>query len=216
MPMKTRIISAASIAAAALLSMSAQAADYSALEVRVGGVWVNTAGGSDAIPALGLPADKIVVQSKLIPELDISYFFTKNIAAEVVLTYPQHMNVAVNFGGIGHVGYVDVLPPDFMAQYHFLPDGPFDPYVGAGLNVTWLTNVQLKQPAVQPLSLNTSKVSADPALQVGVDYKITKNWVANFDFKYEWMGFDLNAAGTKVSTLHVDPTLLRVAVGYKF
>jgi outer membrane protein len=213
---KIRIVSIAAAAVAGSLSMAAQAADYTPFEVRVGAVWVNTAGGSDAIPAVGLPSDKIVVQSKVIPELDVSYFFTKNIAAEVVLTYPQHMNVAINYGGIGHIGYVDVLPPDFMAQYHFLPDGPFDPYVGAGINLTWLTNVQLKEPAVQPLSLNTSKVSVDPALQVGLDYKITKNWVANFDFKYEWMGFDLKAAGTKVSTLHVDPTLLRLAVGYKF
>ena len=219
---KVKIISVA-LAVAGALSTSAYADGFSPLEVRVGAVWVNTAGGSDAIPALGLPSDKIVVQSKVIPELDISYFFTKNIAAEVVLTYPQHMNVAINAGSVGHIGYVDALPPDFMAQYHFLPDGRFDPYVGAGLNFTWLTNVQLKtgsSPAaaavVQSLSLNTSKTSVGPALQLGMDYKIDKNWVANVDFKYEWMGFDLTSGGTKVSTLHVDPTLLRVAVGYKF
>jgi outer membrane protein len=211
-----KIISLAAAAAVATLSMSAHADDFSSLEVRVGAVWVNTAGGSDAIPALGLPSDKIVVQSKVIPELDVSYFFTKNISAEVVLTYPQHMDVTINYGGIGHIGYVDVLPPDFMAQYHFLPDGPFDPYVGAGINVTWLTNVQLKEPAVAPLVLNTSKTSVAPALQVGIDYKITRNWVANLDFKYEWMSFDLTADGTKVSTLHVDPKLFRLAVGYKF
>jgi outer membrane protein len=213
---RARVISIAVAAVAGSVSFSAYAADFSQFEVRLGAVRVDTAGGSDAIGALGLPNDVIVVQSKTIPEVDISYFFTKNISAEVVLTYPQKMDVTINAGGIGHIGTVSVLPPDFMAQYHFLPDGPFDPYVGAGFNFTLLTKVDLRAPAVQPLLLDVSKTSIDPALQVGMDYKIDKNWVANVDFKYEWMGFDLTANGTKVSTLHVDPMLFRLAVGYKF
>jgi hypothetical protein len=35
-------------------------------------------------------SDRIGVSNKTIPEVDISYFFTKNIAAELVLTYPQN------------------------------------------------------------------------------------------------------------------------------
>jgi outer membrane protein len=49
-----------------------------------------------------------------------------------------------------------------------------------------------------------------------MDYKITRNWIANLDLKYEWMSFDLTSNGTKVSTLHVDPWLLGLGVGYKF
>ena len=208
-----------SIVAAALagaVSLSAHADDFSQWEVRARAVRVDTAGGSDAIGALGVPSDAIVVQSKTIPEVDISYFFTKNISAELILTYPQKMDVAINFGGIGHIGTVSALPPDLTAQYHFLPDGSFDPYVGAGLNFTWLTKVDLRAPGVQPLLLDTSKTSVDPVLQIGMDYKITRNWIANLDLKYEWMSFDLTSNGTKVSTLHVDPWLLGLGVGYKF
>lgn len=41
---------------------------------------------SFAIPALAVPADAITVNDKWLPEVDISYFFTPNIATELVLT----------------------------------------------------------------------------------------------------------------------------------
>ncbi len=210
-----KLASSVVAAVAGTVSMAAHADDFSRWEARLRAVRVDTAGGSDAIAGL-LPADTVVVQSKTIPEVDISYFFTKNISAELVLTYPQKMDVAINAGGIGHIGTVSVLPPDLTAQYHFLPDGPFDPYVGAGLNFTWLTKVDLRAPAVQPLLLDTSKVSVDPLFNFGLDYKVGRNWVANLDVKYEWMSFDLKSNGNKISTLHVDPWLFSLGVGYKF
>ena len=57
--------------------------------VRVRAVYLSMSEGSDAIPALGVPKDAIEIEDIFIPELDISYFFTKHIAAELVLTYPQ-------------------------------------------------------------------------------------------------------------------------------
>src|SRR3974390_2679758 len=206
-------VSIALAAAAAAFSMSAQADDFSAWEVRVGAVRVKTQESSSAIPGL-LPAGVIEVQSKPIPEVDISYFFTKNISAELVLTYPQKMDVAINAGGIGHLGTVDVLPPDLMGQYHFMPDNPLDPYVGAGINVTWLTSTDLNSPVAKALNLSVSKTSVEPAFQFGMDYKFYKNWVANLDAKYELMKFDVRSNGATVSRLDVNPWLLRFALGY--
>ena len=34
--------------------------------------------------------------------------------------------------------------------------------------------------------------------------------------KYEWMSFDLTTGGNKISTLHVDPWLFSLGVGYRF
>jgi outer membrane protein len=208
---------AAIAALAGAYAPGALADDFSHWEVRGRAVRVDTAGKSDA--ALGglVPADTIIVQSKTIPEVDVTYFYTKNLSVELVLTYPQKMDAYIAALGIGHIGTVSVLPPDIMAQWHFLPDGAFDPYVGAGVNITWLTNVQLRQPAlVESLGLDTNKISVAPALQVGMDYKIDKHWVANLDVKKEWMSFDLKSAGTKISTLTVDPWLFSIGVGYKF
>jgi outer membrane protein len=52
----------------------------------------------------------VSAKDKVIPEIDISYFFTPNIAAELVLTYPQKVTVEWNGADIGSV---KALPPGF-------------------------------------------------------------------------------------------------------
>ena len=70
-----------------------------------------------------LPADTIAIGDEWIPEVDISYFLTRNLALELVLTYPQKHDVTVNALGIGAIGSFRHLPPTLLLQYHFLPDG---------------------------------------------------------------------------------------------
>src|SRR5690606_39050129 len=76
------------------------------------------------------------LDDKTFPELDVSYFFTPNIAAELILTYPQKHDVDLNGAGIGSIKH---LPPTLLLQYHFTPQNRFKPYVGAGLNYTRIT-----------------------------------------------------------------------------
>jgi outer membrane protein len=40
----------------------------------------------------------VKAQNQWIPEFDVSYFFTKNIAAELVLTWPQQVNITAGSG----------------------------------------------------------------------------------------------------------------------
>jgi outer membrane protein len=216
-----RGVSIAVAAFAGTVSMSANAGDFSQWEVRGRFVRLDAKGESDAIPALGLPGNAVNVHSVSLPEVDLSYFFTKSISAELILTYPQKMHVSVDAANVGDIGFVDALPPTLTAQYHVLPalgvDGKgFDPYVGAGLNFTWLTDVHLVVPGAPQLGLDTSKTSVGPALQLGFDYALGRNWVLNADLKYAWISYDLKSNGTKVSTLTVDPWLFGFGVGYKF
>ena len=62
------------------------------------------------------------------PEVDISYFFTDHIAAELIAASTRHSVSAVNTA-LGHVdvGSVWVLPPTLTAQWHFLPQSRFAP-----------------------------------------------------------------------------------------
>ncbi|WP_075259003.1 OmpW/AlkL family protein [Herbaspirillum camelliae] len=201
------------IAAAAAAFASSFAAPVFAQEaqspwlVRVRAVNLSPENKSDPINGQGA-SDLITINSKTIPEVDISYFFTKNIAAELVLTYPQEQDVRLNGSKIGTFKH---LPPSLLVQYHFMPDSAFSPYVGAGINYTRISSVNISG------GLQLDNSSFGGALQIGADYKINKNWLINFDIKKVQISSDVKtAAGTKISSVKIDPWLIGVGVGYRF
>ncbi len=147
----------------------------------------------------------VSINDKWIPEVDVSYFFTPNFAAELVLTYPQKHDVRLNGGQIGTLKH---LPPSLLGQYHFTGMGAFKPYVGAGINYTRFSNVNIAGGA-----LTVKKNSWGPALQVGFDYALDKNWSLNFDVKKLYI--DTTVSGG-IGKFKVDPVLVGVGVGYRF
>lgn len=200
------------LALVALIPVSLNA-DDSPLLVRLRAVYIKPADKSDAIPALGVPQDAISVSTKTIPELDVSYFFTKNLAAELVLTYPQKHDVSL--GGTA-IGTFKQLPPTLTLQYHFLPDQVVNPYVGAGVNLTLISNVDLAVPGVGALELSSSSVGF--AAGAGLDIKVADRIFVNLDAKWVQIRSDvkLQANGAKVSAVKVDPWLLGGGLGYRF
>jgi len=153
----------------------------------------------------------ISVSNKTIPEVDITYFLSPNLAAELILTYPQKHNVSSSVHG-GQIGTLKQLPPTLSLQYHFtdLGLGAFKPYVGAGLNYTRFSSVNL------PTGFSIDKNSFGLSLQAGVDYMIDKNWSVNLDIKKVTMRTELSLNGAGLGTIKVDPLLVGVGVGYKF
>jgi outer membrane protein len=203
---------ALAFAALASLCGTAMAAE-GPLMVRLRGVYILPADKSDAVPALGITAkDQITVSAKFIPEVDFSYFFTPNISAELILTYPQEHDVKIT--GIGKIGTVTHLPPVLSAQYHFIPGGVVNPYVGLGVNLTLITAQKLHAGADLKISDSSVGVSG----QVGADFKVADQIYVNVDVKYVTMGYDVKvkASGTKVSAVDVSPWLLGAGVGYRF
>ncbi|MGW8389381.1 OmpW/AlkL family protein [Pseudoduganella sp. HUAS MS19] len=176
-------------------------------QVRARAVHINTADKSDPIAGVAA-ADSIGVSNKTIPEVDISYFFTPNIAAELVLTYPQKHDVILDGEKIGTFKH---LPPTLLAQYHFTPSAQFSPYVGVGVNWTTFSKNKILDGAA-----SLEHDSFGLALQAGVDYKLDKNWSLNLDIKKVQIRSDVMIAGVKVSKVKVDPVLLGVGVGYRF
>ena len=153
------------------------------------------------------------VNNKMIPELDISYFFTPNFAAELILTYPQKHDVRAGGAKIGSLKH---LPPTLLAQYHFTHLGAFKPYVGAGINYTRFSSVKFDPAVDAALNPSVKKNSFGPALQIGFDYALDKNWSINFDVKKVYIKTDVRSFGTKVGTFKVDPVLVGVGLGYRF
>ena len=87
------------------------------------------------------------IGDQYVPEFDITYFFTDNIAAELILAVTPHDVSVVNVTVPGaltnatvDLGDVWLLPPTLTLQYHFRNAGKFKPYVGAGVNATFFFN----------------------------------------------------------------------------
>lgn len=175
--------------------------------VRARATHLNPADKSAPVGGTGA-ADRISVESRTIPELDISYFFSPSIAAELVLTYPQKHSVYLDGKEIGTFKH---LPPTLLAQYHFAPGSQFSPYIGAGVNVTRISSVKLLG-GTSDLESN----SVGLALQAGIDFKIDKHWSLNLDIKRVNIRSDVMAGGATISSVQVDPTLASIGIGYHF
>jgi outer membrane protein len=155
----------------------------------------------------------LTINDKLIPEVDISYFFTPQIAAELILTYPQKQTVHSGVTGTD-VGSFKHLPPTLTLQYHFTGLGAIKPYVGAGVNYTRISNVDFGP--VSSLGVSLDRNSVGPALQVGADFELAKNLYLNLDLKKVQIRTDVKSFGQKVGEFKVDPLLIGIGIGRRF
>ncbi len=201
-----RSMIAITISMLSMIGASAQAQDGNWL-VRARAAHLNPADKSTPVGGTG-KADRIGVSDKTFPEFDISYFFTPNLAAELVLTYPQKHDVLLDGAVIGSFKH---LPPTLLGQYHFDPIGQFTPYLGAGVNFTRISNVHLLNGAGK-----LENHSVGLALQAGVDFKINNKWSLNLDLKRINIRSDVKVAGAVASQVKIDPTLVAIGVGYRF
>lgn len=183
-----------------LLASTAASADQGDWLVRARAISVQPQESS----SLGLSVD-----NALVPEVDFSYFVTKNVALELILGTSRH---EVSLGSTS-LGKVSVLPPTLTAQYHFAPDATVRPYVGAGVNYTRFYSNDLKV-GTQNVELDNN--SWGGALQAGVDIAVGKNSFINLDIKKIYIKTDVALAGTKIDTLKLDPLVLGVGYGMKF
>ncbi|MFD1121493.1 OmpW family protein [Methylophilus flavus] len=170
---------------------------------------------------------ELKVDSNTIPELDISYYWTRNIATELILALGSKHDVSVSKepGTVvpnQKLGSIDALPPTLTVQWHFNPDQTFDPYVGAGINATFMLDrkLELSQGPLAGTDIKIDRTSVGPALQAGFDVNLQDGWLLNADVKYLWIDTDvkLKTAGgwSKIDSLEVNPWVLSIGVGKRF
>lgn len=160
-------------------------------------------------PNVSTSINGLDVDSAWWAEVDFTYFFTKNVAVELIAGWNSH-EVTLNGQSLGNVG---VLPPTLTVQYHFTDLGQFKPYVGAGLNYTYFYQDELANN-----TLHIKNSSWGGALQAGFDYEFAKNWYFNGDAKYVWMNTDVivNATGATLGGLDINPWIFGLGVRYRF
>lgn len=194
-------IAAAVLAAALPATVFAQAADKGDFIVRARAVHLDSADKDST--GLGL-----TINNKTIPEVDISYFFTPNLAAELILTYPQKQKV---YSKGSQIGTFKHLPPTLTMQYHVTGINGFRPYVGVGVNYTNISDVHILGGAAG-LKHNSYGLAA----QLGADIPLGGGWLLNVDAKKVQIKTNVYVGGADKGTFKVNPTLLSVGVGYRF
>ncbi len=173
------------------------------------------------------PGAELTVDNNIIPELDISYYLTKNIAAELILALGTRHDVSVKGDALATVGNQDLgsvnaLPPTLTAQWHFSPDQTFDPYIGAGINYTNMLdrNLRFSSGALAGTKIKVDSDSWGYALQAGLDVNLKDGWLINADIKYLNITTDVKAkiAGnwTKIDALDINPWVIGIGIGKKF
>lgn len=206
--MKNVVVTAALCSMAAIGSPAmAQQMEEGPWLVRVRATYLHPDVHSDPIAGTG-SSNRLDINSKTIPDVDISYFFTPNWAMALLLTVPQKQKVSLDGSNIGSFKH---LPPTLTLQYHFTPENQWSPYIGAGVNYTRITSDRLLDGAAR-----LEDHSVGLALQAGLDYKLDRHWSLNVDVKKIRIDSDVNTAAGKISNVQIDPWLIGVGVGYRF
>lgn len=189
-----------------------QAGDFN---VRLRGLGVLTQESGKVTTEAGAPLGlQDEVSSDFVPEIDLGYFITKNIATELVLATTRH---DVNASGVP-VGRVSLLPPTLTVQYHPLPDNRISPYFGAGLNYTIFYNENADGGTITSTAYDDS---LGYALQAGVDIAVMGNWSMNFDVKKIFLDTTIHGDGAVPTgkwktNASLNPVLVGFGFGYRF
>lgn len=208
----------ATAGAMAVTGFSAPAfADAGDWQFRLRAITVQPDEGAD-IATIGGDVD---IDTSVVPEFDITYFFSDNIAAELILGVTPHDVTAVGTSvGDLDLGDVTLLPPTLTLQYHFNPDGQLRPYAGVGVNYTLFFNEDL------PANSALDSIDYDPslgfALQVGADYMLNERWFLNVDLKKVWINTDVTIDATTAlsavvnADVDIDPWIFGVGFGWRY
>ena len=190
------------------LTMDKTAGDWL---VRVRGIAVLPDESSTVTPIGG----DVDLTNEYVPEVDLSYFLTDNIALELIAATARH-DVTDNNSVIGDVdlGEVSHLPPTLTLQYHPLPKQRFSPYLGAGINYTIFYNEDAPGGAVTSIHYQDT---FGYALQAGIDVAVAPNWSVNFDVKKLFISTEVAINGGAINAdVDIDPWIVGLGVGYKF
>jgi len=190
--------------------------DESSSKVKVNGTGLaNTGVGVDNDTQLGLT---------------ITYMLTNHIAVELLASTPFEHDVVMRGNGLSGFGVdagtkiasVKHLPPTLSLQYFFMDaNSAWQPYAGAGINYWLVLDEELSSAAETALAADNLNVddSVGLALQLGMDYRISENWLVNaavWNIAIDTEADFDTAVGKASADIEIDPWVYMVSVGYTF
>ncbi len=206
-------IGVAALSALALMSLAApaNAGILENVQLKFGASLVAPDESAD-ITVIGGDVD---ISDEVVPSLQIEYFFTDAISAELLCCMARHEVKAVDTAlGDVDLGKISHFPPTLTLKYRWNTANAFQPYVGAGVNYT--TFFDEDEGAVTSIDYDDS---LGGALQGGFDYKLNEHWSLNLDARRIWINSEvtIDAGGTIINAdADINPWVITTAVGYRF
>ena len=225
----------ASLFALALVAPVAHAHEAGDILVRAGAITVNPKADSGTVkvdqgPLAGANlGGKATMSSDTQLGLNFAYMLTNHVGIELLAATPFEHDVKLKNTDLGpangKLGTLKHLPPTLSVVYYPLDSkSVFQPYVGAGINYTWIYDEHVGSRASEAGFDNfRAKNSWGLAWQVGADYMLTDKLMVNAQVRY----IDINTtayvdnvavgSGTRAKVnVDVDPMVYMVGLGYKF
>ncbi len=144
--------------------------------------------------------------------ISVGRHLTDQWALEVLAATPFSHTASLN--GAEAVEFKH-LPPTVSLQYYFgASDATFRPFVGAGVNFTWVFDEQERGPVAG------TRVSLDNswglAAQAGLLWNFSEAWHATADVRWIDIESDARLNGADIGTATVDPLVMSVMFGTTF
>jgi outer membrane protein len=194
-------------AALTVVALPAQAEDWF---VRVGPVMVSPKSDNGTLAGGALKTD---IDSNTQLGLILGRHLTPNLAIELLAATPFSHTASLN--GAKAVDFKH-LPPTVSLQWYFNPEGRVNPFVGAGLNYTFVYDER----PVGGGPVAGTKVGLDNsfglAVQAGLQFKLSDKWDLVLDARCIDIESDVKVNGAEVGTAIVDPRVYGLTFGYRF
>lgn len=196
------------LAAAMLCTSTLAAAADGDWFVRLGVHSVDPKSGNGDLAGGALRAD---IDSDTRPTIVIGRSLDDHWAIELLASAPFNHTVSLN--GAQALDFKH-LPPTVTAQYYFAPESKINPFLGLGVNYT----LTFDESERGPLAGTRTRVgnSFGPALHAGLVFDTGRAWQVIADLRWADIDADVSVDGDDVGTVHVDPLVYGVYVGWRF
>lgn len=202
--MKSLVIALATTAALGLAAPAA-ASDWF---VRVGATQVSPKSNNGDLAGGALNAR---INDNVQLGLTLGRHLSPNLAVEVLGATPFSHYARLN--GDRAVGFKH-LPPTVSLQWYFSPESRVNPFVGAGLNYTFIYDEKPRGP------LAGTKVSIENsfglAAQAGLLFRVSDKMDLVLDARHIKIDADVKVNGGSVGKVTVDPMVYSLMLGWRF
>ncbi len=155
-----------------------------------------------------------------------TYFITDNVAGELSLSTPVHLELKSR--EFGKVGSVQQFSPALLLKYYFLnAENKFRPYVGVGVSRVLFKKARGEQFEGKIFHYETSfnfKNKWAPVANAGFTYQFTDQLFGGVSVSYmpvksgvgTLTNTDVGVSETSTDTLKLNPVTTFISLGYKF